>query len=703
MSAFIVISVKESLNWIVDGIKECRPHNPDVVTHISCGKVIKKEGDEYLYEYTTYSKHAEPGNADGALKTTGQDTPRNIFKNQIAQFLKISGNDGSQINIFLLDNPVTEDDFKQSDWLMDEIRSVYLSHSVTTFQLIKILFSYQIDRPTDVSKQVPKEILKKWLVEFGHNEEDGPLTRILYVDNQNRHGAAICLDKQGHDIMLPRMLCDLMMLMSNKNDTYNTTAAINSPTNIFAVGYSECMYYHDDVFRYYRLANDCDLKEYMLEVKNDVVSLDFEKEPFGLEDRLNRLASKYEPVPFDKDIALFPESIDKEIDDVLNSLKEDIVGIKDNALKEASEKDKEATEKARMEYLAHLSSEESNDDTVSDSEKMVPSEKNAPNQNDRKGCNFLTRLFCRNKQSDNPVCTERPIDPRVAHIVITEETKKVQRTYPDFINREQIYENVKSDDDDKTSLDENVTAYGALVKFVQSAQFIRFLKDKFNAVPDLPLSWKDIRSEIESIHIMYEEREGYEKLKSKVCEIKKELEQTKEALRNFRLTTHCTSVDNLIDMDKLREFHEKGKESRIKSIIDLWRKRNENVRTMEYLNEDLTEQTKWDLYAFYYIKWDDQFDFIKQIDLTSVCRRLINESQPFVNTYTLSPIAQNLTTYCFYTDNADWKRAIEDGYVDLENNNKVSSILSTHICSKICMFQFLQMSSELIEGLTDCY
>ena len=692
MSAFIVISVKESLNWIVDGIKDCRPHNPDVVTYMSCGKIAKKDGDEYLYEYAAYTKHAEHRNTDKSIsKTMGQDIPRNIFRNQIAQFLRVCGNDGSPINIFLLDNPLTEDDFNQSEWLMHEIQYVYLSHSITAFQLVKVLFSYDIDRPVDVSRQVSKDVLRKQLAD-SRNEADGPLTRILYIDNQNCNGAAICLDKQSHDIMLPRMLCDLMMLMSNKNDTYNTASAINSPTNIFAVGYSECMYYHDDVFKYYRLANDRDLKEYMLDNKNDIVSLDFEKEPFGMEDRQRRLASKYEPVPFDKDISLsmYQESIDKQIDNILCSFEEDIVEIKDKALKEASEKDKEATEKARKEFLARVASEEN--------EETVLSEEESPNLNNKNGCNLLCRLFHRKKHL-NPTNIAQPVDPRVAHIVVTEETQKVQSVYPDFINRERIYEQY-IEDGKETGLSENVGAYEGLIKFIQSVRFRTFLKEKIKDLPGSSNILGDKMAKIDSIHIMQEEIKDYEKLKIKVNEVKKELDLANEAIKNFRLTAHCTSVDNLIDIDKLREFHIKGKESRINKIVDSWRKFNGDSRTIESLQEVLAEQTKWDLYNFYFIKWNDQFEFIKQIDLTSVCRRLVNESQPFVNYYALAPTAQNNISYYFYTDNVDWSQAIDNGKVDLRNNNNVGSILSTHICSKICMFQFLQMSEDIIDGLT---
>lgn len=230
-----------------------------------------------------------------------------------------------------------------------------------------------------------------------------------------------------------------------------------------------------------------------------------------------------------------------------------------------------------------------------------------------------------------------------------------------------------------------------------------FLEEKYNDSPSSSRLWDAIMTKLESIRIMQEERKAYEMLKIRINEIRMELDRINDDIKNFRLTTHCTSVDNLIDLDKMREFHSKGKESRVKKIVGSWRKLGEDSRTVASLLEVLAEQTKWDLYDFYYIKWDNQFEFIKQINLTDVCRRLISKSQPFVNFYTLEPTASNDISYHIYTDNADWSKAIENGEVDLKNKNKVSSILSSHICSKICMFQFMQLSHELIEGLTDCY
>lgn len=714
MSAFIVISVKDSLNWIVDGIEDCRPHNPDVITHLSTGKIKKADKDKYLYEYTTYSKHAGDGNADEALaRTIESDSPRNLFTNQIAQFLHVCENEGEQINIFLLDNPITDEDFKQSTWLTDEIRAVHDSHFATNFQLVRVLFSYQVDKPTDVTRQVSKMVLKQ-LMDLNLNETDDILTRILYVDNQKRNGAAVCLDKDGHDIMLPRMLCDLMMLLSNKDDSYNTSAAINCDTRTFAVGYSECMYYHDDVFKYYSLVGERDLKDYVLNSKNDSVSLDYEKDPFGLADRQERLSKRYEEISFETDINSAPESIDKEIDDILLYFKDYIFAIKEEALHKAKENDRIATEKAREEKLAELDAEKE-DDQENDEENVVSDLEERSDStalSKLKGCNFLARLFRRNKayEESGNGDVENEVDPRVADIVITEEQDKVKKEYPDFISREVIYEQYNLEQDegelyDGVPFNSNVTAYNGLIEFIQSVEFKHYLKtneEETTQVASVP-SWLELKAKIDSINVLRDERKNYERLKKKVSELKGELEQTKKEIEDFRLTTHCSSVDNLIDLDKLKSFYAKGKDKRIEEVIKRWKGRDDNTRIIGSLKEDIEEVIKWDVFGLYYIKWDNPFEFIKEINLTSVCKHLKAKSQPFVNIYTLSPNAENLTSYCFYTDNERWNDDIKNGRVDLKDANNVSGILSSHICSKICMFQFLQMSRELIEGLVDCY
>lgn len=718
MSAFIVISVKDSLNWIVDGIKECRPHNPTVITYLSTGKIKKKEEDKYLYEYTVFSKHVGDKNVDRTIaEKIESDIPRNLLTNQISQFLHVCENEGEQINIFLLDNPINDADFEHSSWLVDEIRAVYKSHKVTNFQLVRVLFSYQIDNPTNVNLQVSKMILKQ-LTKINIDDSDDFQTRILYIDNQNRSGAAMCIDKEGHDIMIPRMLCDLMMLLSNKDDSYNVVAAINGQTRMFAVGYSECMYYHDDVFHFYELAGKRDLLEYLLKAENVEESLDYEKHPIGLESRIKRLEPKYAEVPYDLKIDSFNKSIDKAIDDIIVSFKDDIKNIRQEALVIAAKKDEEDT---KMLQIVHM--KESGllpiDLTDEDIEK-----------------DYIK------------IAKETGID--ISNIIVSTATEKADRDYPKYIDRHQIYEEYlvedeEGDDFEGTDMERNVQAYNCLIHFVQSSLFKKYIRRQCELANSSPAivsndslvkpkrkecflkrlfckqyksevksvvsteivqanrrDWQQLRDCITSISTMLTEREKYYALKEKVKMMREELKEKNDNLHLFKLTEHCSSVDNLIDLDKLKEYHASGKDARIAKIVNNWDSRDEEDRSYETLFEELQERTKWDIFNFYYINWSEPFDFIKPIDLTKICESIKRRSQPYVNTYTLGPIAENLTSYNFYTDNQKWHEEISQKKVNLKDDNMVSCTFSQHICSKICMFQFLQMTRELIEGLVDC-
>ena len=690
-----------------------------MVTYLSTGKIKKEGEDKYLYEYTAFSKHAGDGNADNTLSwTVESDIPRNLFSNQIAQFLNVCENEGEQINIFLVDNPITDEDFEQSSWLVDEIRAVYESHKATNFQLVRVLFSYEINKPADVNRQASKMILKQ-LTKINLDESDDFLTRILYIDNQNRSGAAMCLNKEDHDIMIPRMLCDLMMLLSNKDDSYNVSAAISGQTRMFAVGYSECMYYHDDVFRYYDLAGRRDLLKYLLDTVNDEESLDFNKCPIGLEDRLRRLEPLYTEVPYKVDISTCPQSIDKAIDDIIVSFKDDILNIRQEALAAAAIKDAAETKAKLIEYL------KAND--------LVPNDVSDEDLEEQ----YLS------------IAGEVNVD--VDDFTVTTAIEQARKEYPEYIDRHQIYEEYLVEDEEGedfegTDLDANILAYTRLIKYIQTGQFKKyvraqcekkveepepsssdietnakkpcFLKRLFcrkkasepgteagAAAISAPVSrnWHSLRESIASISEMYSKRKDYFRLKEKVNSMRSEVASLNDDIHNFKLTVHCSSVDNLIDLDKLKEFHQSERDTRLNKIVEQWMSRDDEERTYDAFFEELKKKTKLDVFGFYYINWSEPFDFIKSIDLPKVCEALKRRSQPFVNTYTLGPNAENLTSYIFYTDNERWQEDLSQKRVTLKDGNKVSSSFSHHICSKICMFQFLQMSHELIDGLVDCY
>ena len=104
-----------------------------------------------------------------------------------------------------------------------------------------------------------------------------------------------------------------------------------------------------------------------------------------------------------------------------------------------------------------------------------------------------------------------------------------------------------------------------------------------------------------------------------------------------------------------------------------------------------------------YIDWDYPFEFVnKDIDISHLAQELQKIAIPFVQTYTTRSIKENLTSFFYYHNREIWNQQINDlKSIDMPRNT--STELSTHIESKFCMFQILQMDSEIIQGLTDLH
>ena len=195
---------------------------------------------------------------------------------------------------------------------------------------------------------------------------------------------------------------------------------------MFAVGYSECMYHHDDIFRYYDIASRRDLIKHLLEAKNDENSLDFRKNPIGLECRIKRLEPKYVEIPFDQDISNFESSIDKTIDDILVMLKNDIIGIRQEAILAASLKDAAET---KEQQIAHIKSQPNFPDDISDE--------------------YLEANY-------EAIAVDLGID--LSQIIVTTAVEYAKNEYPLYIDRNLIYEQYLVEDEEGDDFEGSVLA-----------------------------------------------------------------------------------------------------------------------------------------------------------------------------------------------------------------------------------------------------
>ena len=178
-----------------------------------------------------------------------------------------------------------------------------------------------------------------------------------------------------------------------------------------------------------------------------------------------------------------------------------------------------------------------------------------------------------------------------------------------------------------------------------------------------------------------------------------EIEDYQRQIDEFCLTTHSKSVDNLINLKSLKDYQSQQADNHIDVVINKWRKIMNG--TLNDLMQECDKECATDVSQYKYINWDDPFVFVnKDIDISNLAQELHKVAIPFIQTYTTRPTQENLTTYCYYHDREEWKQQIND-LKSINMPSDTTTELSTHIESKFCMFQILQMDKEIIDGLAD--
>lgn len=684
MSAFLVISTTEKLNWIVDGIIECRPQNPNVSTYIGTGKLENREdGVYYIHNYS-----AKDGvNNDEEKATDLQE----LIANQFAHFRKESGVKDN-LQIFILDNPIDQESLAYSQKIFDVIDNYVISqHFENNCSLTRILFSYDVSQSCNVCSQVIPEILRPIIQTAADKER----IHICYIDNQDRNGAAMALSQEAHNLMLPRMLCDFMMLMSSSNSQYNIRNAVHNDTRIFSLGYAEYMYYFPDVKRYFEYAYQHDIRRYMLaHAKPDIDSLDYDKYPIGIEERVERLNPIYLDVPFDEKITDYPQSIDKQIDDIIVALHDSIVSIKEQAMEDAKKKDAETTAKRRKEMLENGEADEKNVEVTTEQDKV---EKKYPNYIDR---NSIYNLCLVEKMPDDQFDdNETCVNARKEYLRLIEFVQ--DREFKQFVFQVNSVNKSVADTDSLQSQEErkgcNIFARWFKKEQPQeTATPAPIEQDSTDTTVKSPLE------QIISISNLLKQKKQYQSLKAFEESLQKEVEQQAKNMNDFCLTSHCASYGSLIDVEKLKEYQSQISAVHIDAIIKQWQSLDAKERNLSALYDETKAECKRELEEFTYIHWDSPALFVKKdLDIKYVCSELKEKSIPWVNSLVIRAEQENNTTFTFYTDNEQWHQAANDKQVELPYGTTMEK--STHISSKIAIFQILQWDEHIIEGLTDAH
>ena len=683
-SAFIVISANESLNRLVDDIERCRPQNPAVVTHIGIGKILKHE-DGLYYHYSYGAKDKDSDQTDGKELSV-------LLANQIAQFMLKANICDGQVQLFLLENPINDENIKRAHEVCDELNKVIVEKKyVNNVQITRVLFSYDVNS-LDVTTQVPHELLseiietQKQLVK----SSSGHTSHILYLDNQDQNGAAVVNNQQEHDLLIPRMLCDFMMLYSSPDNSYNVrNAAHQDDTWMYSLGYAECMYFFEDIQRFYKLAYEKDIKLYYLNCQNDVATkpdyeqLDYEQNPLGLYERRETLKERFLDVPFSVNINDYPNSVDKQIDDTIQTLHDYINQLREEKIKEAQLADYNDFQSAIKQAIWNgQNSSDLKPDTKHEEEAL----KFYPEYTDR---SVIYNIFLMHG-ADKPIYSDAVEQyQKIIKIVQTAECKILIGNSPTS-SEDGTKQNPVSNNSKKSGCN----LFARLFRNRHLPETTANTETPTNTQPD---SHTQMLEKINTIANLLKQKEQYKKLCQFIERTECEIKDKQKQIDDFRLTSHSKSCRSLINLGKLKTYQQTQSQQHINNIINNWHQ-IANGKLFDLMAET-TKEMERDISDYRFIDWQFPLDFVNaNIDIYTLAQELHKKATPFVNSHIVSATKLNLTTHSFFHDRKKWDDDI--------NNIKTiilplqtTATLSAHIESKFCIFHILRMDDTIIKGL----
>ncbi|MFA6883713.1 MAG: hypothetical protein WCQ55_01185 [Paludibacteraceae bacterium] len=725
MASFIVVSSDDRLSGLVEAIKKSLPLNPCVDTHISTGEILRS-GDKYIYKYTIFNGSLDDTKEEGSDLNT-------LIRNQVAAF-RHAYSIRSTVNILFLENPMNEQESETLDVWLQEFEQVFDADK--DLHLYRVLFTYNLDKPTDVCCQIPPILIKNYLNrrnEFKHKN----CSSVIYIDNANSLAAALCLNKKDHDIKIPRILADFIMLVSSTNDNYHVYNAINpSEGNLhcFSVGYAESMYYFPDVEQYYEHADLRNLYGKFLTDNDNTENIDdksamcVENYPFGLRQRNGRL-KRYGNVPFNKNISDHLGSADKIIDDSIIGLKNLLLSERKKEI-EDFEKSKELVEledlvQSRNRDLGCVckKEDETEDDFLVRKSVMQKEKESAEKALKAKREGFTP---------DCPLYVSRvEIYDDISGLDLDKQAEslaKLENQYLDlveFAKGKKFYDYVKcaiGGDSDSQQIDESESHISDIEDSRQNQEsgsknnlgcwsrflFWRRIRKNEDVISSIPTKGPDvvpstqldlirlIRTQLglkRSYAVFLQDKQSVED--KYVCEI--------NFCKKFKLTEHSHHFYPLIDLPELKKECDKTSNARIARTIQLWNEEEEE-KTLTKLEKFIVKESKEYVKQYSFVDWDSPFPFVSKIDdtiLPEICNNLLAKSSPFVNYHVTSMEAPNNVICALYSDRREFQDEIDSVKTSIDNVQCISVYRSTHTASKICMFQFLPLTQDVLDNLVD--
>lgn len=705
MTSFIIISAEERTHSLVDSIVACCPPNADILA--SPGKIIKDaDADTFTYNYKIV------GAAGG-----GVDNQGTFLQNLLAQqFASITGAaplpTGTLLNVFFLQNPLTEEEADYERCWIKEIRNTYGEGvgQFTNFRLWRILLTFDPEHPQDIHNGVDKECINDIITNHRNN-----LTQfkqdLLYLSAQNTQGGAVFRDLDDYNLLMPRLLCDFILLASDTTiniDPYIAPAHVNS--NCFSIGYAERMYYPKDIVRFFKLADRRAVLERVMNGEDTAVgivdkeAMDIEQYPFGLNKRIKRLQSIYKNVPYSEDIDSNNNTADWIIDNCIKKLH--------NAFEQKHNKEREEVLRPQEEAIeTDIESQKAQLTTAAEEDKENLQKEIKQKQNE------LERLkYDFEKKRPTPISRKK-----IYELIQTHEER--HELHPETFDHEKA----------KKEEDELIEKYIALIQEAQSEEFEEFVTTLELTAPPaapttsdvqpqtskqnsgcFPFSWlfgnggedEDATEQeqaaspppapatpslVETVETLIKICQCKERWKEFEGHCKQEGEKLKTANKeydDFKPTTHSHHPEtSLIDVENLKHEYDNIMDDHINDIINQWQGTTE--KTLQSLLE-LADKEAEDYAKRNYTKlqWEEPYPFVTTNLAGDNTQNLKRYSLPFAYYNTTDEAAPSNITECLYSDNSNW--------IAPASGNEIRTPC---IASKICMFQFLAMDEAIINSI----
>lgn len=691
-ASFIIISAAKKLDYLLDDIRECCPANPSSMLNVSTARIVERDGSlVYQYDY---------GNS-----TSEECELSHVLADHFALFrAKCHIPDGMRFSVFLLENPLCKEDVQQSKIWLDAIKDIYSKGVMTSFDLCRVVFSYDIENPCRVCNSGNAEILHSIIEnqkEISNNANSYPNSTLFYIDNQTVSGTVTSLGLKDHNFMLSRFLMDFMMIWSSSESEIRD-ATSRQGMGIFSAGYAECMYYYLDLLRFFKLDDGKELLWQCLNADDecnnepDEIAMALNLYPLGLRKRYKRLSEVYQSVPFNCDINYYPGSADKEIDDLIKSNRELIEkGLKfRNEAFLMSEQIKEIDKE-----IEDLNLNPENEELAGKLEKI---EKRREQLIKEHKVDFIDRdeiYFSSLSPTANIHEQECKYQKLIEYIL--GDLKKDLINYED--ETASIYGNVENNPDGAEDDRPGCMAW-----------FLSLLKKKTPVPPDSPSPMPTPgppSSPNEMVHRIAE----LLKLKKKFLEFDRQYKEIESEFSEkifeydtFELSSHLHSTKSpylLLVKDKLKEWHGAGLSQKIAAIIPEWR--NLLNHNFSSLKEMVATKAENESMKYRYLDWNRIPSFVLDISRPDIFSKIVNSlcewSSPFLNFQITPAEAPNIISKIVYTDYPTEK--MDDVVLQSKNNlnegNYISYKYAEYAESKICVFQVLSWTEDIIKNLVD--